>query len=262
MVYAKKKKPVRRKDTTPEPPKQEEIIGAVDKAVNAIAMQWKAISVVVVGIAVVLGAISLYNSSRAGKEDAAAAMLYDAEMELPDPAGFALSPSDALDADQRAEELRAVVPEFDKVIEEHSSTVSADIAALEAGHALFEAGDVESAATRYAEAETSKSRLVRLLAVSAHATALETLEKHEDAAAKFRLLVDEGSGAIKEYAYVDLVRVQETSGDAEAALATCREFETELPDSPLLGSIQDRIRALGGEVVEAEPLADTTQETL
>ena len=261
MVYAKKKKPIRRKDTTSEPPKQEEIISAVDKAVNAIAMQWKPISAVVLGIAVILGATSLYNSFQSGKEDSAAAMLYDAEMELPDPAGFAISPADALDADQRVEDLRAVLPEFDKIIAEHGGTVSADIASLEAGHALFEVGDVEGAAERYAQAESSKSRLVRLLAVSAHATALETLEKHDDAAAKFRALADEGSGAIKEYAYVDLVRVQEAAGQAEAAMATCREFETELPDSPLLGDIQDRIRALGGDVEETIP--DTTStETL
>ena len=249
MVYAKRKNK-RSKSTEAERPREEEIRGIADRFVNAIVVRWKPIGGAILGVAVILGSISAYDAAHASKENSAAALLYDAEAELPDAAGFAISALDADEESRRAEQRAAAIPEFQKVLDEHGNTVGADIANLEMGHVLLESGDVEGAAARYGQAAESKSRMVKLLATSAHATALESLGRNEEAVQALRVLATEGSGAIKEYAYVDLIRVQEISGDVDGALATAREFEIELPDSPLLDEVQSRIYALAGAPTE------------
>jgi len=254
MTYAKRKKKKRSKPSEEERPREEEILGVADRFVNAVAARWKPISGTVLAIALVLGAISVYEAAHASKEDRAAAALYDAEAELPDAGGFAIQALDQEEDARRAEQLAAAIPEFQKVIDEYGSTVGADIANLEMGHALLDSGDMEGAAERYGQAAGSGSRMVRLLATSSHATALESLGRYEEAAGALKVLTGEGSGAIKEYAYIDLIRVQEMSGDPDAALASAREFVVELPDSPLLDQVEARIHALGGEPSAAEPL--------
>ncbi len=258
MVYAKKRKPKRSKEEEAAPAREEEIISTLDRGVNAIVERWKAIGGTILAIAVVLGGISIYNTTASSKEDKAAAALYDAETELPDPAGFAIAPLDETDSAKRLDDLRAAVPAFDEVTAEFGSTVTADVAQLEAANALLEAGDAEEAVTHYAAAAESRSGLVRQLALNGHAVALECLEKYAEAADPLRQVADEGAGAIKEYAYLDLVRVQQLAGDDEAALATCREFETALPDSPLLEQVQAKIRELGAE--PAEIAAEESEE--
>jgi hypothetical protein len=247
MVYAKKKKPLRRTEETAPPPREEEIMSTLDRGVNAIVERWKPIGGVIVVIAVVLGGVSIYNTAHASKEDKAAAALYDAEMELPDPAGFAIASLDDADSSKRIDDLLAAVPAFEQVHADFGNTVGGDIAELEAANALLEAGDAEAAATHYATAAGSGSRMVRQLALNGQAVALECLEQYAEAAAPLRKVADEGAGAIKEYAYLDLARVQQLAGDDAAALATCREFEQELPDSPLLEQAQAKIRELGEE---------------
>jgi len=254
MVYAKRKKK-RTKPTEAERPREEEILGVADRAVNAIVVRWKPIGGAVLGIALVLGAFSAYEAAHASKEDNAAALLYDAEAELPDAAGFAITALDADEEARRSEQRAAAIPEFQKVIDEYGNTVGADVAALEMGHVLLDSGDLEGAAEQYGQAAGSSSRMVKLLAVSAQATALESLGKHDEAEQALRVLAAEGSGAIKEYAFIDLIRVQEMSGDVDGALATARQFETELPESPLLDQVQARIHALGGGTTPDEPAA-------
>ncbi len=261
MVYAKKKRKKKSaKDARQEVDQQEEIISAVDRGVNAVVAQWKPIAIVIVVTGVVLGGLSLVQSSAAGKENLAAALVYDAEMELPDPSGYGFGGMLG-DEQSNDEKLDTAVAEFDKAIAEYGGTIQADIANLEAGHALYEKGDFEDAADRYAAAVDSKSKMVHLLALNSQATALESLEKYTEATDALQRITVDGSGATREYAYLDRIRVQELAGDTAGALATCREFEQKLPESPKLEEVQARIRALGEEPAEIESKSEDSAST-
>jgi tetratricopeptide (TPR) repeat protein len=247
MVYAKRKKAKKRPKEDLDARPAEEIVGVVDRFVQAVAEQWKPIAIVLVAAAVVLGSMSIYKSVRAGKEDAAAADLYDAELKLPDPVGFSFDLTGNTTEADRQEDLREAVTEFDGVAEEHGDTVGSDLARLEGAHALLQLGEHDAAAERYAEAAASSSDMVRSLALAGQATALESAERYGDEQAVLRELIEHAPGALGEHAYLDLIRAHELAGDDAGALAVCREFEEKLPDSPLIGDVQGKIRTLGGE---------------
>lgn len=255
MVYAKKKKKdkPRGKDARRELQQPDEFISVTDRVVNAIVGQWKSIAIVLGVLAVVFGTIAIVDSVRHGREDSAAALLYDAEMELPEPAGYDVMTGMATGADEdHATKLREAATHFDAVIEQYGNTVQADIANLEAGNALYQAADYEQAEQRYAAAAGSRSSLVKILALNAQAQALESLEQFDREAEVLRRLVEEAQGATMEYAYLDLIRAHELKGDDTGALAVCREFEQALPDSPLLDDVQNKIRAFGETPAEIE----------
>ncbi len=258
MVYAKKKKAKKRTRDELEAQPAEDIVGFVDQGVNAVVAQWKPIAIVLGASAVILGGLSIYDLVQAGREDTAAGLLYDAEMKLPEPAGFSFDLTGAPAApEDRDEDLRAAADQFASVAEEYGSTVSGDMARIEAGHTLLQLGEYEQAAERYGEAAGSRSRMVKTLALNGKATALESLERFEDEQAVLRELMGVGAGPVVEYAYMDLIRAHELAGDADGALAVCREFEEKLPDSPLITEVQGKIRTLGGSPDEE---ATTTEE--
>ncbi len=262
MAYAKrKKKKLSPKEVRRQVDQPQEVMSALDRGVNVVVAHWKPIGGVVLGMAVVLGSISIYQSAHAAKENEAAGLLYDAEMELPDPGGYGFA-STLDDEDESAEKLSAAIEAFDEVIAEYGGTVQADIANLEAGHALLQRGDGEAAAERYALAADSRSDMVAALALASQATALETLERYDEEIEVLRELIERASGATREYAYIDLVRAYRLGGNDEGALAACREFEETLPDSPLITDIQGIIRELGGEpaAIETTPDEETGAE--
>lgn len=255
MAYAKKKtKKVRAKDTRRELQQPDEFMSVTDRVINAIVSQWKPILIVIGITAVVFVTITIAEKLTGNREDAAAGLLYDAELELPQAAGFDPYTGMAIAPDEdQAEEYRAAAAEFDAVVEQYGGTVQGDIAHLEAGNALYQAGDYEQAEQRYAAAAGSKSRMVRVLALNAQAKALESLEQYDREVEVLRTLVAEAEGATMEYAYLDLIRAHELADDGAGALTVCREFEEKLPDSPLLDDVQNKIRAMGEEPADIQP---------
>ncbi len=258
MVYAKKKKKTSRKSRQEaEAQPVEEIVGVVDRGVNAVAAQWKPIAIVLVSITVILGAYSIYEWVQGGKEDSAAGGLYDAEMKLPGQTDFSfdLMGNEADEAPQD-EDLREALAEFQDVASEYDGAVGADLARLEAGHVHMQLGEYEQAGEAYGQAAASSSTMVKTLALSAKASAMESAERYDDQKTALRALMDVAAGPTMEYAYLDLIRAHELAGDDDGALAVCREFEEKLPDSPLITEVQGKIRTLGGEPgelpVEAE----------
>lgn len=261
MVYAKKKRKKKSaKDVRQELDQPQEIISALDRGVNAVVSQWKPILIGLVVVGALLAGVSFFQGAASEKENLAAALVYDAEMKLPDPSGYGFG---ALmgDEDSTDEKLQEAVTEFDKAVAEYGDTIQADIANLESGHALFEMGDFQGSADRYKLAADSKSRMVRLLALNSQATALESLEQYTEATEILQQITVDGSGATREYAYLDRIRVQELSGDTAGALATCREFEEKHSDSPKLEDVQARIRALGEEPVKVDTSSEDTPST-
>lgn len=250
MVYAKKKKKTskksRRENAAAQP--AEEIVSAVDRGVNAVVAQWKPIAIGLVSIAVVLGALSIYDWVKGGKEDSAAGGLYDAELELPDPVGFSFDMA-GLESDEasRDEDLRKALSEFQGVADEYDGIVGADLARLEAGHVHMQLGEYDQASESYGQAAASGSTMVKTLALNGKATALESAERYDEQQQTLRELMTVAAGPVVEYAYLDLIRAHELAGDTDGAMAVCREFEEKLPDSPLITDVQGKIRTLGGE---------------
>jgi len=259
MVYAKKKKKEPRgKDTRRELQQPDEFMSVTDRVINAIIGQWKILAGVIGGGLVVFGSIAAYDAIRHGKEDAAAALLYDAELELPEAPQFDYMTGTTTTPDDQAERFREAVTHFDKIVAENGATVQGDDENLEAGNALFQAGDYEAAEQRYASAADSRSSLIKVLALNGQAKALESMEQFEREAEVLRQVVDGSEGALMEYAYLDLIRAHELKGDDPGALAVCREFEEKLPDSPLLDQVQNKIRAFGEEPADIAPAEEET----
>ena len=180
-------------------------------------------AVLAVGLAALL-VMGVMEKSQQGTRTDASAALYEARKLVPN-TGITFSRGQLLPAVDDQEELATKTAEavaaFDEIIAQFQGTPQGTVANLEAGSALYRIGKHEEALVYFQKAADGEGD-VGLLATSSKGTALESLERYEDAAVAYEsasLLkgADSGEALFR----LGLVRLNDLNDHEEAAVLQC-----------------------------------------
>ena len=231
------KRKVKRKEREEELQAPDEFQERGRPVVDWVVSRWRFIAGGVGGVLLVLAVVGLLGRAENSRNLVAAGELAEALLKLPDITGF-----DA-DLSEKQTEVDAALAELDKVIAANDGSPQADQARVEAGNAAYRSAAYE-AALGYYDAASKADGLTGELARSGAGYALEALERHDEAIAKFEAVHKGAEGKAKEQAVLNLGRVYEAKGDSAKAASLYAAFETEFPDSSRLADVQAKAAAL------------------
>ncbi len=235
----------------------DELIQFGDKVVHKLVENWMLLAAALILALLGGGIYQVWHSHHEGKEDKAAAALYDAEQKLPDADPMAmlqkLQGGDSSPPADDTPELKEAAEAFAKVASEHGGTRQADMARVQGGATWFRLGEYAKAAEMFGVARRSKVELVSLLGAQGEGQALIALKEYERAASAFDFLREKARGPIQEQAWLDLARAKENQGKKEEAIALYEEFQKRFIDSSLLVTARSRMSSLQGGSAPATP---------
>ncbi len=229
-----------RKQRQREVLEQDEFTTRGQQVYEFVETNWKPIAGVIGGLLLIAVVGAGISSMGDGKEEQAAAALYEAEQELP--AAFGTTTA----ADLEADEFEVALSGLAKVIDEHPSSDAARVAALQAGNMLLEVGRYDDALGYFDKVKQRKD-LVAIQAQAGAAAAYEGKGESKDAAKRLRKAASLASGSYKQLIHMELGRVVEAAGDTDEAVKVYEDVVKADPDGTKGEKAQQRLDLLGSK---------------